>query len=124
MLQISEPEGTVEAVGSVEPAQPAEGEAAGEAPAVVEEQEEPGTWEETFKSHSDSKPYGPTSIGVDISFPAAKHVYGIPEHADNFVLKSTENSEPYRLYNTDVFEYELDSPMALYGAIPFMMAKR
>jgi len=32
--------------------------------------------------------------------------------------------EPYRLYNTDVFEYELDSPMALYGAVPFMTAKR
>ena len=33
-------------------------------------------------------------------------------------------SEPYRLYNADVFEYELDSPMTLYGAIPFMQAHR
>jgi alpha 1,3-glucosidase len=24
------------------------------------------------------------------------------------------------LYNLDVFEYELDNPMALYGSIPFM----
>ena len=30
--------------------------------------------------------------------------------------------EPYRLYNSDVFEYELDSPMTLYGAIPLMQA--
>ena len=32
--------------------------------------------------------------------------------------------EPYRLYNSDVFEYEMDSPMTLYGAIPFMSAHR
>jgi alpha 1,3-glucosidase len=32
--------------------------------------------------------------------------------------------EPYRLYNADVFEYEMDSPMTLYGAIPFMQAHR
>ena len=32
--------------------------------------------------------------------------------------------QPYRLYNTDVFEYELDSPMTLYGSIPFMQAHR
>ena len=30
--------------------------------------------------------------------------------------------EPYRLYNLDVFEYELDNTMALYGHIPFMSA--
>jgi mannosyl-oligosaccharide alpha-1,3-glucosidase len=30
-------------------------------------------------------------------------------------------SDPHRLYNLDVFEYELDTPMALYGSIPFMM---
>ena len=33
-------------------------------------------------------------------------------------------NEPYRLYNADVFEYELDSPMTLYGSIPFMQAHR
>ena len=33
-------------------------------------------------------------------------------------------TEPYRLYNADVFEYELDSPMTLYGSIPFMQAHR
>lgn len=54
------------------------------------EEEEPGLWEETFKSHTDSKPYGPTSVGVDISFPGSKHVYGIPEHADSFALKQTK----------------------------------
>ncbi|RYY82219.1 hypothetical protein EON63_13735 [archaeon] len=31
-------------------------------------------------------------------------------------------SDPYRLYNLDVFEYELDSPMALYGGVPVLYA--
>ena len=31
---------------------------------------------------------------------------------------------PYRLYNADVFEYEMDSPMTLYGAIPLMYAQK
>ena len=31
-------------------------------------------------------------------------------------------SDPYRLYNLDVFEYELDSPMALYGHVPVLYA--
>lgn len=37
-----------------------------------------------------------------------------------FSQKNTIGSEPYRLYNLDVFEYELDSPMALYGSIPVL----
>ena len=32
------------------------------------------------------------------------------------------SSEPYRLYNLDVFEYLHESPFGLYGSIPFMMA--
>lgn len=31
-------------------------------------------------------------------------------------------TEPYRLYSLDVFEYELDQPMALYGSIPLLLA--
>lgn len=30
--------------------------------------------------------------------------------------------DPYRLYNLDVFQYELYNPMALYGAVPVMLA--
>lgn len=71
-----------------------------EQPAVEEEEEEPGLWEETFKSHVDSKPYGPTSVGVDISFPGSRHVFGIPEHADSFALKQTK----YGSFETDVIQ--------------------
>uniref|UniRef100_A0A6Q2Z293 Glycoside hydrolase family 31 N-terminal domain-containing protein n=1 Tax=Esox lucius TaxID=8010 RepID=A0A6Q2Z293_ESOLU len=81
-----------------------------------------GMWEETFKSHTDSKPNGPTSISLDFSLPGVEHVYGIPEHADTLKLKTTDGGEPYRLYNLDVFQYELFNPMALYGAIPVMLS--
>lgn len=30
--------------------------------------------------------------------------------------------DPYRLYNLDVFQYELDNPMALYGSVPVLLA--
>lgn len=33
-------------------------------------------------------------------------------------------SEPYRLYNLDVFEYVEDSPFGLYGSIPVMLAHK
>lgn len=32
------------------------------------------------------------------------------------------NGDPYRLYNLDVFQYELYNPMALYGAVPVLLA--
>lgn len=87
------------------------------------------SFKESFGGHADSRPNGPMSVGIDFVFPHATHVYGIPEHATRLALHSTiaENGlsshykEPYRLYNLDVFEYELDEPMALYGHIPMMM---
>uniref|UniRef100_A0A8B9MWW5 Neutral alpha-glucosidase AB n=1 Tax=Accipiter nisus TaxID=211598 RepID=A0A8B9MWW5_9AVES len=91
-----------------------------EAPA--EAVEEPGSWEETFKTHTDTKPNGPTSVGLDFSLPGFEHVYGIPEHADSLRLRTTEGGDPYRLYNLDVFQYELYNPMALYGSVPLLLA--
>lgn len=46
-------------------------------------------WEETFGGNTDSKPRGPESVGLDISFPGYGHVFGIPEHADSLSLKET-----------------------------------
>lgn len=84
-------------------------------------------WEQKFQSHKDSNPRGPADFGMDISFVDTEHIYGIPEHASSLALKSTTGdnaaySDPFRLYNLDVFEYDLDVPMALYGAIPFIMS--
>lgn len=86
-----------------------------------EEESEPEMWEESFGGHTDSKPNGPEAVAMDFAFTGVEHVYGIPQHADTFSLKDTSGSDPYRLYNLDVFEYELWNPMALYASIPFMM---
>ena len=69
------------------------------------------------------------SVGLDVSFPSSSFIYGLPEHASTLILQSTRAvgdakthySEPYRLYNLDVFEYELDETMALYGNITFVL---
>lgn len=86
---------------------------------------------DNFGGHRDSMPRGARSVGLDVSFPYAQHVYGIPEHATSLALPSTaegsaglppQYSEPYRLYNLDVFEYEIGNTMALYGNIPLLLA--
>ncbi|TPX13467.1 uncharacterized protein E0L32_006197 [Thyridium curvatum] len=86
-------------------------------------------WDETFGGNTDTKPRGPESVALDITFVGFDHIYGIPSHAGPLALKQTRGGdgnyvEPYRLYNADVFEYILDSPMTLYGAIPLMQAHR
>lgn len=103
--------------------------------AVPQEQEE-GLWEESFNGKQDTKPKGPESLALDVTFPGFEHVYGVPQHASRLSLKETRGksiygndaskfyTDPYRLYNLDVFEYDPDSPMAIYGAIPFMLAHR
>ena len=53
-------------------------------------------------------------------------MYGISEHATNLALKPARglevDSEPYHLFNLDVFEYINKSPFGLYGSIPFMLS--
>ena len=67
-------------------------------------------------------------MSVDITFPGARHVYGLPEHASSFSLNRTRAAnrdvltEPYRLYNLDVYEYLPDSTFGLYGSIPVLLA--
>lgn len=53
-----------------------------------------GAMEEAFDRFLDSKPFGPTAIGVDVTFWGATQVYGLFEHAAPFPLKSY--TEPYR----------------------------
>lgn len=97
---------------------------------TVEPVEDESTWwEESFGGNTDSKPKGPESVALDINFPGYGHVYGLAEHAGPLSLKQTRGGEgnydqPYRMYNSDIFEYELDSPMTLYGSIPFLQAHK
>ncbi|KAK3707342.1 glucosidase II [Vermiconidia calcicola] len=86
-------------------------------------------WDEKFGGNTDSKPKGPEAVALDINFPGYQHVYGAAEHTGPLSLKETRGgddkyTDPYRLYNSDVFEYEMDSPMTLYGSIPFMQAQK
>lgn len=46
-------------------------------------------WEESFGGNTDTKPKGPESIGLDISFPGYEHVFGIPEHTGPLSLRQT-----------------------------------
>lgn len=83
-------------------------------------------WEDSFDGHTDKKVRGPESVAADFGFPGARHVYGIPEHSDSLLLKDTrkEHTDPYRLFNVDIFEYETESEMPMYGSIPFMLGLR
>lgn len=53
-------------------------------------------------------------------FANSKHLFGIPERADSFLLRTTESSDPYRLYNLDVFPHDTNAPEGLYGSVPYM----
>ncbi|WWC60829.1 uncharacterized protein I303_103405 [Kwoniella dejecticola CBS 10117] len=91
------------------------------------EESDVDAFQETWKRWTDSKPKGPEGFSLDLTFPGVKHVYGLPEHASPLSLPDTTGpnayySDPYRLFNVDIFEYLADSPMSLYGAIPLLHA--
>uniref|UniRef100_A0A8C5GJD1 Neutral alpha-glucosidase C-like n=1 Tax=Gouania willdenowi TaxID=441366 RepID=A0A8C5GJD1_GOUWI len=80
------------------------------------------SWREEFRGCVDIKANGPSSIGADLSLHGFSHVYGLPEHCDNLQLRDTRDGEPYRMYNLDVFAYELHSRLGLYGSVPLVLA--
>jgi alpha 1,3-glucosidase len=82
-------------------------------------------WVEHFEGVTEELEHGPQSVGMDFTF-NAENVYGIPMHASDLSLKTTtgenaEYQEPFRLYNLDAFEFQLNEPMSLYGSVPMMM---
>jgi len=88
----------------------------------------------TFKAHTDPQPRGAQAVAADISFPGATSLHGLPGRTLPLSLPITVTpalvgpavaavTEPLRLYNLDVFEYELDKPLGLYGAIPLLYAR-
>lgn len=91
-----------------------------EKPAILDPTEDPDSWEETFNGITDVKRNGPEAIAMDFVFHGADVLFGIPEHADNFALRTTLGGEPYRLFTLDVPSFVVDSPMALYGAVPVL----
>mgnify|MGYP003361730838 CR=1 FL=1 len=90
---------------------------------VLPEESRFNGYSDNFKdSKNDALPLGPESVALDFTFVNYTHVYGIPEHADSLSLKDTSEGEPYRLYNVDIFEYEVQSKFPMYGSIPLMIA--
>jgi alpha 1,3-glucosidase len=93
------------------------------------EEHDSGEWEEKWDKKPDSKPKGPEALSLDMFFPGKQFLFGIPEHASPLNLRSTKGekegdfTDPYRLMNTDVFEYDADSPMSLYGSVPIIHAQ-
>uniref|UniRef100_A0A3P8VSX3 Glucosidase alpha, neutral C n=1 Tax=Cynoglossus semilaevis TaxID=244447 RepID=A0A3P8VSX3_CYNSE len=85
---------------------------------------EDSPWKETFKTFVDIKANGPSSVGADVRLHGFSHLYGLPEHADSLQLKDTRDGEPYRLYNLDVFAYDLHSRLGLYGSVPLLVAHK
>ena len=116
-------DGTIESPSEVVDETPVE--TAVETPSSNDDQEEEnGYWEEYFGGRTDKKPWGPQSVGSDITFHDIDALYGIPQHSSSPKLKPTVNgyySDPYRLFNLDVFEYATDKNTALYGSVPFMI---
>jgi len=55
----------------------------------IQGEDESTWWEETFGGNTDTKPRGPESVALDITFPGYEHVFGIPEHATRLSLKTT-----------------------------------
>lgn len=87
-----------------------------------------------FKSHADPQPRGAQAVAADIFFPGATSLHGLPGRTLPLSLPVSVSpslvapdvsavTEPVRLYNLDVFEYELDKPLGLYGAIPLVYAR-
>lgn len=90
---------------------------------ILPEESTFNAYKDSFKDSSrDMLPLGPESVAIDFTFNNYTHVYGIPEHADSFSLKDTTNTEPYRLFNVDIFEYDVQSKLPMYGSIPLMTA--
>ncbi|KAJ7840526.1 glycosyl hydrolases family 31-domain-containing protein [Mycena olivaceomarginata] len=94
--------------------------------AEAEPELNPRAWFEG-KTQDDWWEESPESLSIDISFPSHGTIYGIPQHDTRLALPTTARdsptfTDPYRLYNADVFEYLASSPMSLYGSIPVLHA--
>jgi alpha 1,3-glucosidase len=58
-------------------------------PELATAEDESTWWDEAFGGNTDSKPRGPESVALDISFPGYEHVFGIPQHTGPLSLKET-----------------------------------
>jgi mannosyl-oligosaccharide alpha-1,3-glucosidase len=90
-------------------------------------------WESKFKGFEDKNINGPSSVGMDFTFPGifefrnhkfveSEQFYGLPQHAYKFALDDTTKNEPYRFFNLDAYEYALHTKLPLYGSLPYLLS--
>ena len=62
---------------------------------------------------------------MPMHFHSAQHskAHGYSSHYERTHFISSD-TDPYRLFNLDVFEYDIKNPMALYGSVPYMLAHK
>ena len=65
---------------------------------------------------------GGGGAGASSSSSSSSAAAALPTTAAGTAGQAPHYGEPYRLYNLDVFEYEIGNTMALYGNIPLLLA--
>jgi alpha 1,3-glucosidase len=92
------------------------------------------SWAERFTDFMDEKPFGPSSVGMDIEFINSSSVFGIPMHTTGFNLPLNDKRKPrpwyiphdtftddeYRMFNCDVYAHEVNVKSQLYGTVPLL----
>jgi alpha 1,3-glucosidase len=79
-----------------------------------------GLWEEKFDDFKDSKPFGPSAVGVDITMVNAVSMFGIPQHSTPFNLPLSEegaSSEAFRLFGIELVDYAPNNRIGRYGSV-------
>jgi alpha 1,3-glucosidase len=66
-----------------------EGEAGDDASKQESTEDESTWWDEAFGGNTDTKPRGPESVALDVTFPGYEHVFGVPEHTGPLSLRQT-----------------------------------
>ena len=51
----------------------------------------------------------------------SRHLFGLPERTDRFLLSTTEEGEPYRLFSVDMFPHKEWKRQGLYSGVPYLM---
>ena len=75
-----------------------------------------------FNGFTDEIVNGGTAVGVDVTFCGdSVRLSGLSERASPMNLADTGDA-PLRLFNNDAFAYEADTPIPLYGSIPYVVA--
>ena len=64
-----------------------------------------------------------TSVRMDFFYPENQKFFGLLERAGDSELRDTD-SDYYRMYNIDLFEYPKDQYYGLYGTWPFIMGHK